>query len=288
MSATVAQSWGCRLCAALALLTLASPGAAAKNGGSYLMVHFDHHIEYTPDYPDPEYYIDLFRESCPGIGADSCDHYLEYRDCHYGVDLNPTLMVEAAAIHNNPPEILWICAVLPDTCCAEIAAAEFGIAAIEGDVEFLDYGHAGSSQMHTPDWPAVGAGIRVWYDPPLSDHVVPLIWIALKPVADGRVTLGPAPWGVAARLWSADSQAATVVEDYPLAGCILPGYNADPEMPFARVCCVGGDCLLLAEEACHSLGGFWRPDLGRNCVPSPCPPSPASATSWGALKSIYR
>jgi hypothetical protein len=56
------------------------------------------------------------------------------------------------------------------------------------------------------------------------------------------------------------------------------------------VCCVGTECILVESfEECEALGGALLAGF-HDCAPQPCgsPPSPVPATTWGAIKAMYR
>lgn len=58
----------------------------------------------------------------------------------------------------------------------------------------------------------------------------------------------------------------------PYGACCLPPLN---------------ECQFLMEEACYAAGGdFVGP--GVPCDPDPCPPTAATRTTWGAIRSVYR
>lgn len=270
------------------LVALIACDALAVNGGGYLMVHFNPDIVYTPDYPDPGYYFDLFDVGCPGIAPDSCRQYVQWKECSYGGDFDPTYTADAIAINGNNPGMLLICAVFPDTTCVELDSAEFGITSVEGDITFVDYGVAGRSEMHSAGWPGAGEGLQVWFDVPETSHVIPLAWIALRPTADGRVHFGGSPWTGSVTFWLNDEVTSTACVDYPNAGCVLAGHNPDTGIPFSRACCIRSQCMLLGQDDCAAIGGYWSPTPGEYCDPNPCPPSEPSGSTWGALRALYR
>jgi hypothetical protein len=55
------------------------------------------------------------------------------------------------------------------------------------------------------------------------------------------------------------------------------------------VCCVGHECVVVWEEECAAIGGHWLPDLYSCGPPNPCDQyTPATPTTWGAIKAVYR
>ena len=64
------------------------------------------------------------------------------------------------------------------------------------------------------------------------------------------------------------------------------GLYCAPEEPEA-VCCIGTECQITTQADCDTAGGIWHPEWV-TCTPNPCDPTPASRSTWGALKSIYR
>ncbi len=59
-------------------------------------------------------------------------------------------------------------------------------------------------------------------------------------------------------------------------------------LPTDQACCLAdGSCAVMLPGECQALGGT-PGGAGSVCDPSPCGPTPAKRTSWGAVKTIYR
>jgi len=244
----------------------------AVNAGGYLKVDFIPEIAFIPDPPYPGYYIDIYPLQCPGIGPDSCEVYRYYRDCSYGEGMDPTLPPPPEAAATDPPWINWICAVFPDTTCVEISRVDIGITRVQGNMTFVDYGHKGIDEATTEGWPGPGEGITIWFDPPLTSHVVPLLWISGYPAPEAKVYFGGKPGEDAPLFYGSNPNdpPEAAVEPFPISGWFLDGLNPDTShLPVMRVCCVGTECLIVTEQECSDMGGTWLPDE-LWCDPNPC------------------
>ena len=67
---------------------------------------------------------------------------------------------------------------------------------------------------------------------------------------------------------------------YTNPNCILIGACCLPPIP-------GGGCTITSAPICVQMGGIYM-GAGVPCTPSPCQPVPASSTTWGRIKTIYR
>ncbi len=280
-----------------AVLSLAASPATAEmgnNGGGALYVHFDPDIHYTANDLPPSVYFGQFQDACPELGeGEDCEDYRILYDCHYGQDLDPDLPDDPVVSIGG---VMWVCVVLPDTTCAEIAAVEFGLGDITGEITFVDYGtyhYAGGTAIATPigDWPSPGSGIRIEFDPPLTSHVAPLLYITGVPTPNALTPLGPYPQGpLNSGIFFYDSenhQTEAITDpdcEYATAAWFLDDMGCNPslgDVPLTWVCCILGECFIMHEQQCLDAGGDWQPEL-YSCDPNPCPAAAACCFEDGS------
>jgi hypothetical protein len=87
----------------------------------------------------------------------------------------------------------------------------------------------------------------------------------------------------------ASTTLAQLPGSYPSAYYYLDdiGVEAQPAQVDQACCLPDGQCVLLTPNECTSFGGVPL-GVGVDCSQSPCDPTPAANTSWGAVKSTYR
>ena len=265
----------------IALLALLAPNVAwsmGKNGGGALYIHFDPTINFIPDDVPASVYFNQFSDACPAIDPADCE--LAYQTaCHYGADCDPDLN----PMFPTPRYIKWICAVFPETTCVEIAEIFFEQGPITGTVDMFAWGtyhpEAGAAGtaygITSGDFPHTwGTNCHLFFDPPLTGHVVPICYIAGAPAPNGTTSIDLDP------VWFKDAAGNQTFHvddpDCPRATgfWLIPGGGGcNPSLgddPYMHVCCFfSGHCEISNEEDCALSGGEWYPEWD-SCDPNPC------------------
>jgi len=76
-----------------------------------------------------------------------------------------------------------------------------------------------------------------------------------------------------------------------MGGFYIPHWHSCEGVPCSEMpvaCCIGHECVLVHEEDCEIMMGHSLPGVCY-CDPNPCDVyTPAGASNWGAIKAIYR
>jgi len=290
MNSSNCPKFSAALVAVALLALLGAPVIRAwevNNENGLLQVHFD--PEITRDLVSPPPDQDLFDAfyntvGCPELEeGQECEDYRSWHDCGYGVGgvLNPTLPVDPAYSINDPENVMFVCAIFSDTTCVDIKEVTIGIPQTTGGIADLLV-HTGfpAGAVYELEPPALGEadwGVHITFAEPLTSHVVPLFFISGRPFESGESKVGDHPSGTSF-FTDSNSQDIDVVDDYPIGGWGVDGYNGfwDVDPPLTFACCDPntGECAMLTEDDCLSEGGDWHPEwetchVGGNPCPIP-------------------
>lgn len=273
------------LCVILALTCLCSASskvqAADYNGNALINVHLDPQTSFIVVDPLNDIELDWSEWSggvdCGDIEDDRCHEYLnDYPSCQFGADLVSDIQLvgpESAA----PTKIMWVCAVFPDTTCVDVKRVLFSISHVTtADLLLIDYGVPDDATVTIDrDFPDFETAFDITFDTPRTNHVVPVMWIAVLPNRSGHVFFDPMNI-----FDSNNNEVLTSSLLTPTAGFGMDGYNPTwpGGLPIERACCnpATGECTISSIADCSAAGSDWMGDETA-CDPNPCPEPPTAA-----------
>jgi len=180
--------------------------------------------------------------------------------------------------------LLYIFAAFPESTDPDVLFATFGIY-YPTCITVEDWGHCGSYDYETQDFPDSGTGYGVSWDDPLTSRFLEIAWLAVsvEPGFSGDIALGATSGGYGEFGGGPGLPVQTnPVADYGVFGFATDGYAPCPP-PVGACCFSDGQCQILDRDACADAGG--TPVEGvMTCDPNPCEPTPVIETSWGKIK----
>lgn len=261
-----ARAAGIALVAAVALGLAVAAAEEGNLTGGVLLTHHPAQLQYSNGYDLCEQYEDYV------IG--SCEEQVNRIDIN-GDEAVSVWYVIAAWDESKT----W--------CATEFGFGDFDPAAFY----FTDYGAClpNHLEMTTGGWPGPNEGTAVVAtDIVWSGNFLPVYYFVGRAYYVDTIPLSVDPAQQFGGFGNCSVPAESWNAQLGVLGLFTDGvYLCPPEAIHA--CCdpATGECVLLTENECATLGGVWLQETD-DCDPNPCTPTPATTpVSWGEVKALY-